>query len=102
MITLVSTVPRSLLASVFIALTLAVPSPRACAAPVVAKTKITAPVTVTDNDNSWTLDNGIVKATINKGNGRMTSLVYNGINTMGGGGYWEQTPSGQVTRSLTI
>src|ERR1035441_10147657 len=30
-----------------------------------------APVTVTDNGSSWTLDNGIVKATINKNNGRM-------------------------------
>jgi rhamnogalacturonan endolyase len=102
MIKLVSAGPLGLLASVFVTLILTLPVPRACAAPVVSKTKITAPVTVTDNDNSWTLDNGIVKATINKGNGKMTSLVYNGINTMGGGGYWEQMPSGQVTRSLTV
>jgi len=61
-----------------------------------------AAVTLTDNENSWTLDNGIVKATINKGNGRMASLIFHGINTMNGGGYWEQTPSGQVTRSVTI
>jgi hypothetical protein len=32
----------------------------------------------------------------------MTSLIFHGINTMGGGGYWEQTPSGQVTQSVTI
>ena len=59
-------------------------------------------MTVADNGGNWTLDNGIVKATINKRNGNMTSLVYHGINTMGGGGYWEQTPSGRVTQSLTI
>jgi hypothetical protein len=58
----------------------------------VAKPDQRAAVTLTDNGASWTLDNGIVKATINKGNGRMTSLIYHGINTMGGGGYWEQTP----------
>jgi rhamnogalacturonan endolyase len=98
----VSAIPRGILASVIIALTLIVPVLRAGAAPVVAKPKSSAAVTVTDNGFSWTLDNGIVKATINKGNGRMTSLVYHGINTMGGGGYWEQTPSGQVTQSLTI
>jgi rhamnogalacturonan endolyase len=32
----------------------------------------------------------------------MASLIFHGINTMNGGGYWEQTPSGQVTRSVTI
>jgi rhamnogalacturonan endolyase len=32
----------------------------------------------------------------------MPSLVYHGINVMGPGGFWEQTPSGQVSRSLTI
>ena len=51
-----------------------------------------APVTVTDNGATWTMDNGIVRATINKNNGNMTALVYRGVNTMGGGGYWEQTP----------
>src|SRR5271170_3417215 len=61
-------------------------------------------VTVTDNGRTWTLDNGIVKATINKGNGDMSSLVYHGINTMGGGGYWEQTPQGapKLTDTVTI
>ena len=49
-------------------------------------------MTVTDNGRSWTLDNGIVKATINKGNGNMTSLFFHGVKTMGAGGYWEQTP----------
>ena len=61
-----------------------------------------APVTVTDNGTTWTMDNGIVKATINKRDARMPSLVYKGINTMGGGGYWEQSPSGTLTQTLTI
>ena len=48
------------------------------------------------------MDNGIVKATINKRNSHMTSLVYHGVDIMGPGGIWEQTPSGQVTQSITI
>ena len=56
---------------------------------------VNAPVTVTDSGGAWTLDNGIVKATISKRNGRMTALVFHGINTMAGGGYWEQTPAGR-------
>jgi rhamnogalacturonan endolyase len=61
-------------------------------------------VTVTDNGRTWTLDNGIVKATINKYNGAMTSLIFHGINTMGGGGYWEETPQGapKLTQTVTI
>jgi len=73
-----------------------------CAAPVVAKPTVNAPVTLTDDGGSWTLDNGILKATIDKGNSHMRSLMYHGIETMGPGGIWEQTPSGQVTRSVTI
>jgi rhamnogalacturonan endolyase len=37
-----------------------------------------APVTVKDNGNTWTLDNGIVKATINKRTGEMQNLIYKG------------------------
>ena len=91
-----------LLASVFISMALAVPVLRAAdGLPAVAKPAVNAPVTVTDSGNAWTLDNGIVKATISKGNGRMTALVFHGINTMGGGGYWEQSPAGSAN-SLTI
>lgn len=64
-----------------------------------------ADVTVTDNGNSWTLSNGIVKATIRKGSGSMASLVYRGVETMGGnGGYWEQTPQDalKLTNTITI
>ena len=98
-----STAPRSLLVSAFISMALAVPALRAAdGPPVVAKPAVNAPVTVTDNGATWTMDNGIVKATINKGNSHMTSLVYHGINIMGPGGIWEQAPSGEVTHTLTI
>jgi rhamnogalacturonan endolyase len=70
--------------------------------PKVAKSNVRVPVTVTDNGGTWTLDNGIVKATINKNNSNMPSLVYHGINTMGPGGFWEQVPTGTVTPSVTI
>jgi rhamnogalacturonan endolyase len=60
-------------------------------------------VTVTDNGKSWTLDNGIVKATISKDSGFLTSLVYGSFDT-GSHGVWEHTPLGapQVTNSVTI
>ena len=80
---------RGLLAAAFISLALAIPALRAAdGLPLVAKSSVTAPVTVTDNGRAWILDNGVVKATINKGNGNMTSLVYHGVETMGAGGYW--------------
>jgi len=69
---------------------------------IVARSRVTAPVTITDNGNSWVMDNGIVQATISKRDGRMPSLIYQGINTMGGGGNWETAPSGTVTQSITI
>jgi rhamnogalacturonan endolyase len=96
---------RALLASFFISMTLALPVTRvAGAAPVVAKPKGNPAVTVTDNGRTWTLDNGIVRATINKRGGNMSALVFHGINTMGGGGYWEQTPQDapELTQSVTI
>jgi len=95
---------RRSLAFILVAATLTAPALRAAdAAPVVDNTSSAAPVTLTDNSNTWTLDNGIVKATVSQRNGSMPSLVYHGINTMGGnGGTWEQTPSGNVTQSITI
>ncbi|MDI7775953.1 polysaccharide lyase family protein [Asticcacaulis sp. EMRT-3] len=63
-------------------------------------------VTVTDNGNSWTLDNGIVRATIAKDTGYMPSLIYHGKELMSAnkGGSWEHTPEGapHVTNSITI
>ena len=45
-----------------------------------------AAVTVTDDARTFTLDNGIVKATIRKDSGSMASLVYKGVEMMGGNG----------------
>lgn len=73
------------------------------AAPAVAQPAINAPVTITENADAWTLDNGIVKAGVAKRNGRMTSLVYHGLETLNGRSEsWEQLPSGTVTQSVTI
>src|SRR5580693_2701490 len=64
-----------------------------------------APVTVSDNGNSWTLDNGIVKATITKDSGSMPSLIYHGMQMLAAnGGTWEHNPQGAptVTNRITI
>jgi rhamnogalacturonan endolyase len=73
-------------------------------APAIAKPESSAAVTVTDNGRTWTLDNGIVKATINKTSGNLVSLLFHRIETMGGGGYWEETPQNapQLTDTITI
>jgi len=70
-----------------------------------ALTAQTAPVTVTDNGRTWTLDNGIVRATINKDTGAMPSLVYQGIEILAAsGGTWEHNPQGApvLTNTVTI
>ena len=79
-----------------------VAGPADAALPAVAKATAAVPVRVSDNGSSWTLDNGIVKATINKGNGAMSALYYHGINTMAGGGYWEETPMGAPVHTDTV
>jgi len=95
--------PRKLLGSAIIVVILAVPILGAAnAVPVVAKPQVSAAVTVADDGDTWTMGNGIVKATIDKRSSNMTSLIYRGIETMGPGGRWEQRPSGKVTYSLTI
>jgi len=103
---------RGLLALGFVPMALAVTVLRAADhLPDVAKPVANAPVTVTDNGRIWTLDNGIVKAVIDKRNSAMNSLFYKGIDTMGHdqgqSGYWEQDPSaaasvGGLTDSVTI
>ena len=70
--------------------------------PKVAKPAADTPVTLTDNGTTWTLDNGIIKATINKSNGNMPSLIYHGVSIVGHSEFWEQTPSGTVTATVTI
>ena len=82
-------------------LALVLPTAPSCAAQTAPK----APVTVTDNGRSWTLDNGIVKATITKDSGSMPSLIYRGVQIMAAsGGTWEHTPQGapQLTNSIDI
>jgi hypothetical protein len=37
---------------------------------------VNAPVTLADNGASWMLDNGIIKATVPKRDGNLSSLVY--------------------------
>jgi rhamnogalacturonan endolyase len=73
-------------------------------APQVEKPAVTTPVTVVEDAESFVLDNGILKATINKAQSRVSSLVYHGLELMDprGGGKWEQTPSGKVTTSVSI
>jgi rhamnogalacturonan endolyase len=103
---------RGLLAFAVIFAALAMPALRAAdAAPDVAKPTVNASVAVTDDGRTWTLDNGIVKAVIDKRNGAMNSLIYKGMDTMGHdqgqSGYWEQDPSaaaatGGLTDSITI
>jgi rhamnogalacturonan endolyase len=76
-------VSRGLLASAIISMALAAPVLRAAeAAPVVAKPAVNAPVTITDNGDTWTMDNGIIKATVVKKNGSMLSVVYHGVETL--------------------
>jgi rhamnogalacturonan endolyase len=80
-------------------------------APAIARPDGNAAVTITDDGPTWTLNNGIVKATINKRNGDLQNLVYKGIDTMGHdqgrAGYWETDPSAAaqvngLTNSITI
>ena len=92
-----------LAASAFVAMSVVFASAAtAQTAPKVAKVTVNPPVTLTDNGDSWTLDNGIVKMTVLKRNGNLSSLVYHGVEVLTRGEYWEQTPSGTVTAAVTI
>jgi len=71
--------------------------------PKVAKVSVNDPVTLTDNGDTWTMDNGMVKLTIRKGNGSIAELVYHGVSVLGRGGEnWERTPGGVITAKVTI
>jgi rhamnogalacturonan endolyase len=77
--------------------------PAAGGPPVVAKLKVDSPVTITDNADSWMLDNGIVKITVLKRSGKLTSLNYNGFETLvRNSESWEQLATGTVITSVTI
>jgi rhamnogalacturonan endolyase len=70
--------------------------------PAIAKPHADTPVTLTDNGASWTLDNGVIKASILKENSRMQALVYKDIDIVGRSEYWQQVPTGQITARVTI
>jgi rhamnogalacturonan endolyase len=65
-------------------------------------------VTVSENDNSFTLDNGIVTARVSKRSGDLLSLRYQNLEMLDGNGqrnagYWEHnTARGEVKTSITI
>ena len=92
------------LASAFVLASGAAAQPAARPLPKVEKVAVNAPVALTDNGDSWTLDNGIVKVTLAKRDGNLSSIVYHGIEilTHGNYSYWEQRPSGTITSSVTI
>jgi rhamnogalacturonan endolyase len=95
--------PRGLFLFAFVTLTLAVPVLRAAdALPAVAKPNVNAPVTITDNGSTWTMDNGLVKITVMKNNSNLQALVFHGVAIVSRSNYWERTPSGRVTPSVTI
>jgi rhamnogalacturonan endolyase len=97
---------RVLVRSAFLALSALLSSgsvaQSAAALPKVAKVTVNQPVTLTDNGDRWTLDNGIVKLAVAKRDGNISSLVYHGVSIITRGREWEQTPSGAVTSTVTI
>jgi rhamnogalacturonan endolyase len=96
-------VSASLVLAIFFASS-GVAQPAARALPKVAKVSVNAPVTLTDNGTSWTLDNGVVKATLGKADGNLSSIVYHGVEVLDKGryNYWEQKPAGAITAKVTI
>jgi len=102
--TLMSIGPSGRVALGFIGLALVLPSPRVRAVdlPPVEKPTVNAPVTITDQGATWTMDNGIIRAIINKGNSHITQMFYHNVQMMGPGGIWEQVPHGQVKTAITI
>ena len=71
---------RIISVSAFLALTAGIVAQTAAhTLPKVEKVTVNVPVTLADNGDSWTLDNGIIKATIPKRDGNLSSLVYHGV-----------------------
>ena len=94
---------RPLLAAL-VSATLAAPASHASdSAPSVAIPSVKAPVVLADQGTTWTLDNGIVKATVLKSSGKLTSIVYQGREVLNGHSEsWEQLATGKVSQSVTI
>jgi rhamnogalacturonan endolyase len=61
-------------------------------------------VALTDSGNSYTLDNGVISARIDKRSGKLESLKYNNLETLDRqGGYWSHSAvSPNVIDSITI
>jgi len=77
--------------------------PAAHVLPKVEKVTVNVPVTLTDNGDSWTLDNGIVKIRIAKRDANLSSIVYHGVEVLSrDSNNWEQRPTGTITSSVTI
>jgi rhamnogalacturonan endolyase len=96
---------KALIASAFLAIATATTASVTAQTPQVVKPDVHAPVTLTDNGDSWTMDNGIVKMTVLKRNGTIAigSLIYHGVSIIPNRGeFWETTPSGTVTATVTI
>ncbi|MGC3989679.1 MAG: polysaccharide lyase family protein [Chthoniobacteraceae bacterium] len=70
--------------------------------PALIKNSAAQPVTLSDKGAVWIMDNGIVRATIDKKGSRVASLVYQGKELMGPGGKWEQVPGGQTITHVTV
>jgi rhamnogalacturonan endolyase len=92
------------LTSVAVAQTSAKPpaQPAAHLLPKIAKVTVNAPVTLADNGDSWTIENGILKASVSERDGNLYSLVYHGAEMLSGKKNWEQVPTGTVTATVTI
>jgi len=63
---------------------------------------VDAPVTLSDKGENWIMDNGIEQMTVDKRKARVVSLKYRGLELMGPGGIWEQTPGGQQIARVTV
>lgn len=62
-----------------------------------------SPVTITESDSSYGLSNGIVCARISKRSGTLTSLTYQGLETIAGGFWSHDTTGGSETAArITI
>lgn len=76
--------------------------------PALLRAESPPPVTVSQDESSFTLDNGIVTAQVDKRSGDLLSLKYKNLQMLDGQeartpGYWEHnTARGQVTDRITI
>jgi hypothetical protein len=66
--------------------------------PPIDKVTVNAAVTLADNGDSWTLDNGIVEATVAKRDGNLSTLSYHGIEILTRVRYWKQVDSGTAAQ----